>query len=78
MRALSRLVAIVLRSLPELIWALLFVRLSGLGPLAAILAIAVSYGGMLAKVYNEIMESGALQPVSYTHLSAYASAPCIT
>ncbi|MEV3808758.1 phosphonate ABC transporter, permease protein PhnE [Aeromonas dhakensis] len=62
LRAISRLVAIVLRSLPELIWALLFVRLSGLGPLAAILAIAVSYGGMLAKVYNEIMESGAQQP----------------
>ncbi|BEE15867.1 phosphonate ABC transporter, permease protein PhnE [Aeromonas enteropelogenes] len=62
LRGLSRLVAIVLRSLPELIWALLFVRLSGLGPLAAILAIAVSYGGMLAKVYNEIMESGAQQP----------------
>lgn len=62
LRAFSRLIAILLRSLPELIWALLFVRLSGLGPLAAILAIAVSYGGMLAKVYNEIMESGALQP----------------
>lgn len=62
LRTLSRLVAIVLRSLPELIWALLFVRLSGLGPLAAILAIAVSYGGMLGKVYNEIMENGALQP----------------
>lgn len=62
LRALCRLVAILLRSLPELIWALLFVRLSGLGPMAAILAISVSYGGMLAKVYNEIMESGALQP----------------
>ncbi|PJG57371.1 PhnE/PtxC family ABC transporter permease, partial [Aeromonas cavernicola] len=62
LRRISRWLAILLRSLPELIWALLFVRLSGLGPLAAILAIAVSYGGMLAKVYNEIMESGALQP----------------
>lgn len=69
LRAFSRLVAILLRSLPELIWALLFVRLSGLGPLAAILAIAVSYGGMLAKVYNEIMESGALQPARALLLS---------
>lgn len=59
LRAFSRFIAILLRSLPELIWALLFVRLSGLGPLAAILAIAVSYGGMLAKVYNEIMESSS-------------------
>ena len=57
-----RLLALLLRSLPEIIWALLFVRIAGLGPMAAILAISLSYGGMLAKVYNDIMESGALKP----------------
>jgi phosphonate transport system permease protein len=61
-RALVRAFAMLLRSLPELIWALLFVRLFGLGPAAAIAAIAVSYGGMLAKVYADISESGALEP----------------
>ncbi|MFZ5844159.1 MAG: PhnE/PtxC family ABC transporter permease [Pseudomonadota bacterium] len=61
-RAVVRAVALLLRSLPELIWALLFVRLFGLGPAAAIAAIAVSYGGMLAKVYADISESGALEP----------------
>lgn len=61
-RALIRAVALFLRSFPELIWALLFVRLTGLGPAAAIAAIAVSYGGMLAKVYGDISESGALEP----------------
>ena len=61
-RALVRAAAMLLRSLPELIWALLFVRLFGLGPAAAIAAIAVSYGGMLAKVYADISESGALEP----------------
>lgn len=61
-RAVVRAVAMLLRSLPELIWALLFVRLFGLGPAAAIAAIAVSYGGMLAKVYADISESGALEP----------------
>ncbi len=55
-----RLLALLLRSLPELVWILLFVRVSGLGPMAAILAITFSYGGMLAKVYDDIMESGAL------------------
>ncbi|TDQ43879.1 phosphonate ABC transporter permease subunit PhnE [Permianibacter aggregans] len=57
-----RFFALLIRSLPEIVWALLFVRMTGLGPMAAVLAIAVSYGGMLAKVYNEIMESGALEP----------------
>jgi len=48
---------IVLRSVPEIVWALLFVRAVGLGPTAGVLAIAITYGGMLGKVYAEIFES---------------------
>ena len=53
-----RATLIVLRSIPELIWALVFVRVVGLGPTAGVLAIALTYGGMLGKVYAEILESG--------------------
>ncbi|HEX2544752.1 MAG TPA: ABC transporter permease [Ramlibacter sp.] len=53
-----RAVMVVLRSVPELIWALVFVRVVGLGPTAGVLAIALTYGGMLGKVYAEILESG--------------------
>ena len=53
-----RWVLIVLRSVPELVWALIFVRVVGLGPTAGVLAIALTYGGMLGKVYAEILESG--------------------
>ena len=53
-----RAVLIVLRSIPEWIWALVFVRVVGLGPTAGVLAIALTYGGMLGKVYAEILESG--------------------
>jgi phosphonate transport system permease protein len=53
-----RWLMIVLRSVPELIWALVFVRVVGLGPTAGVLAIALTYGGMLGKVYAEILESG--------------------
>lgn len=53
-----RWVLIVLRSIPELVWALVFVRVVGLGPTAGVLAIALTYGGMLGKVYGEILESG--------------------
>jgi phosphonate transport system permease protein len=49
---------IVLRSVPELVWALVFVRVVGLGPTAGVLAIALTYAGMLGKVYGEILESG--------------------
>jgi phosphonate transport system permease protein len=58
MRWCVRATLIVLRSIPELIWALVFVRVVGLGPTAGVLAIALTYGGMLGKVYAEILESG--------------------
>jgi phosphonate transport system permease protein len=57
LRQLVRWILIVLRSVPELVWALLFVRVVGLGPTAGVLAIAISYSGMLGKVYAEILES---------------------
>ena len=58
LRQLVRWLLILLRSVPELIWALIFVRVVGLGPTAGVLAIALTYSGMLGKVYGEILESG--------------------
>ena len=58
LRQAARWLMIVLRSIPELVWALIFVRVVGLGPTAGVLAIALTYGGMLGKVYSEILESG--------------------
>ena len=52
----SRLMLNAMRSIPELIWALLFVRITGLGPAAGILGIGVAYAGILGKVFAEIME----------------------
>ncbi len=58
LRQIVRWLLIFLRSMPELIWALVFVRVVGLGPTAGVLAIALTYAGMLGKVYGEILESG--------------------
>jgi phosphonate transport system permease protein len=57
LRQAVRWVLVLLRSVPELVWALLFVRVVGLGPTAGVLAIALTYCGMLGKVYAEILES---------------------
>ena len=62
LRQVLRWGLIVLRSVPELVWALVFVRVVGLGPTAGVLAIALTYGGMLGKVYGEILESGDEHP----------------
>ncbi|HVS27690.1 MAG TPA: ABC transporter permease subunit [Burkholderiales bacterium] len=58
----TRILLIILRSVPEIVWALLFVRAVGLGPAAGVLAIAVTYAGMLGKVYSEILEAGDTRP----------------
>ncbi len=58
LRQCVRWLLIVLRSVPELVWALVFVRVVGLGPTSGVLAIALTFCGMLGKVYGEILESG--------------------
>ena len=64
LRVPPRLLLMVFRSIPEIVWALLFVRAVGLGPAAGVLAIGVAYGGMLGKVYAEILESGDARPAA--------------
>ncbi|CAN5441884.1 ABC transporter permease [soil metagenome] len=61
-RALVRTALTVLRAIPEVVWALVFVRVLGLGAAAGVLAIAITYGGMLGKVYAEILESADRRP----------------
>jgi phosphonate transport system permease protein len=46
-----------LRGLDQLIWALVFVRAMGLGPIAGIMAIAVAETGVLAKLFAEAIEN---------------------
>ncbi|MDH5855919.1 PhnE/PtxC family ABC transporter permease [Lampropedia aestuarii] len=53
----ARGILTVLRGIPELVWALVFVRVFGLGPAAGVLALGLTYAGMLGKVYAEILES---------------------
>jgi phosphonate transport system permease protein len=53
----ARSILSICRSIPDFVWAFVFVRAVGLGPFAGVLAIGISYGGMLGKVYSEILES---------------------
>lgn len=53
---LARALLGFLRAVPDLVWALLFVVAVGLGPLAGTLALAVSYTGVLGRVYAHLFE----------------------
>jgi phosphonate transport system permease protein len=72
----ARLVLNLMRSIPELIWALIFVRVVGLGPAAGVLAIGIGYAGVLGKVFAEIFESLPKQPAE--GLAAVGASPLKT
>ena len=65
--AVSRAALSVFRSIPEYVWAFMFVRAVGLGPFPGVLAIGVAYGGMLGKVYSEILEGVNPRPLETLH-----------
>lgn len=55
-----RALAAFLRSVHELFWALLLIQVAGLSPTTGVLAVAIPYAGIFAKVYSEIMEEADL------------------
>ena len=77
--AAVRLICVVIRSIHELFWALLLIQVFGLSPVTGILAIALPYTGIFAKVYSEMIEEADLAaervlPVGTSATSAFAYA----
>lgn len=50
----------LMRSVHELLWAVLLLAALGLHPFSAVCAIAIPYGGTLAKVFSEILDEAPL------------------
>jgi phosphonate transport system permease protein len=61
-RAPFRLLLNVLRSVPELMWAVLLLIAAGLGPFAGTLALAVHTAGVLGRLFSESIENAAPGP----------------
>jgi phosphonate transport system permease protein len=51
------------RTVPELVFALIFVQAFGLGPLPGVLAIAIHTTGALGKLFAEVVENIDMRPV---------------
>ena len=60
---LSRTLLNVFRSVPDILWALVFVVALGLGPFPGTLALAVHSAGVLGKLYSETLEAVPTRPV---------------
>ncbi len=59
----SRATLNVIRSIPELFWALIFVLAIGLGPFAGVLALGLHAAGVLGKLYAELFETLDPRPI---------------
>jgi phosphonate transport system permease protein len=57
-----RWILVVFRSVHEVIWALVFVAILGLDPLSAILALAIPFAAIFAKVFSEIIDETEHRP----------------
>lgn len=74
------------RTVPELVFALIFVLAFGLGPMAGVLAIAVHTLGALGKQFYEVLENIDQKPVeglvasggSWTKTMRFAALPQVT
>ncbi|MCK7548429.1 PhnE/PtxC family ABC transporter permease [Marinobacter koreensis] len=51
-----------IRAIHELFWALIFLQFFGFHPLTGVLAIAIPYAGIFAKVYSEILDEADPEP----------------
>ena len=59
----SRLFLAALRSVHELVWAVLLVASVGLSPMAGILALALPYGGILGRIYADLLQDVPQPPL---------------
>jgi phosphonate transport system permease protein len=57
-----RMFCAFIRAIHELFWALIFLQFFGFHPLTGVLAIAIPYAGIFAKVYSEILEEADPTP----------------
>jgi len=53
----------LLRTVPHLIWALILVFAVGLGPFPGMLALGIHTGGVLGRLFGEVMENVETQPI---------------
>lgn len=53
----------IARTVPELVWALIFVFCFGVGPMAGVMAIALHATGALGKLYSEVNENIDMKPL---------------
>lgn len=53
----------LLRTVPHIVWALILVFAVGLGPFPGMLALGIHTGGVLGRLFGEVVENVEIQPI---------------
>jgi phosphonate transport system permease protein len=75
---IARGIVSLLRSVPELVWALIFVAAVGLGPFAGALALVFHSVGMLGRLFAEVIEDMDMGPVEALSLTGATRTQVLT
>ena len=73
-RSATRLLLNALRSVPELVWAVLLLIAAGLGPMAGTLALALHTTGVLGRLFAESIENAPAGPAAALRVRGVGSA----
>lgn len=73
-RVIARFALNFLRSIPELVWAVLMIMAAGLGPFAGTLAIAWHTSGVIGRLFAETLENTSPEPAQALRFAGSHSA----
>ncbi len=65
----ARFLMTIMRSIHELVWAVLLLAALGMGELVAVVAIAIPYTGTLGKIFSEMLDEAPGDAASALHLA---------
>jgi phosphonate transport system permease protein len=77
LRFLMRRLLEFARTVPGIVFALIFVIAFGLGPMAGVLAIAIHSTGALGKLFSEIVENADMKPVEGVRSTGASWVSCV-
>jgi phosphonate transport system permease protein len=66
-----------LRSIHELVWAWMFVAAFGLSPYAAIFALGIPYGGMLGRIFADMLSDVPKEPINALQAAGASKLQCL-
>lgn len=66
-----------MRAIHELVWAWLFVASFGLSPYAAVLALAIPYGGILGRIFADMLNDVPEEPIKALQAAGASKLQCL-